>query len=197
MAAQGPAAQGSERAYSVSRARERTRVLRAPARSPSPRLPGVSGPEPDMEPQVSGGRRGDDSAGAAALPSALTGWRPRSGRRGSRSAWPAPWESDVRGERRRQAAAPEGGGRWPAFLQLQGAPAPFLTFMYPGFPVSNLQACLNTFLSRSFSVSLEMASSPGETVTEAESLLRPFVSCLRSRLWASEGKRGGVLLRTS
>ena len=57
----------------------------------------------------------------------------------------APWEGCgvESGEGRQQPR--RAGARRPAFLQLQGAPAPFLTFMYPGFPVSNPQACLNTF----------------------------------------------------
>ena len=111
--------------------------------SSSVRLPGVSGPEPDMEPQVSGGRRGDDSRLAAPL----SADRPEASVRpaGPRSACPAPWdgsgvESGEGRERPRRA-----GARRPAFSQLQGATAPFLTFVYPGFPVSNLQACLNTF----------------------------------------------------
>lgn len=81
MAAQGPAAQGSgARVLRVASARENAGPQSPGSESSSPRLPGVSGPEPDMEPQVSGGRRGDDSR--LPHPSALTGRRPRSGRRG-------------------------------------------------------------------------------------------------------------------
>ena len=57
----------------------------------------------------------------------------------------APWEGcgveSGEGRQRPRRA----GARRLAFLQLQGAPSPFLTLMYPGFPVSNPQACLNTF----------------------------------------------------
>lgn len=171
MAAQGPAAQGSgARVLRVASARENAGPQSPGSESSSPRLPGVSGPEPDMEPQVSGGRRGDDSR--LPQPSALTGRRPRSGRRGPDPRGPlrgsdAEWRAE-------KAGSGPGGGTLACLLAASGSPSTL-----PHFHVSRISRFESSGLSEhvpssSFSVSSEMASSPGETVTEAESLLMPF-----------------------